>query len=79
MDLMPEDTEGIQQMRKQFKWDVKKRAYICANNDESKRNARVALTVTSGGVTQANIYNGTAPDSQMLLVQLIMGKRGKTG
>ena len=33
----------------------------------------------SGGVTQANIYCGTAPDSQMLLVQLLMGKRGKTG
>ena len=33
----------------------------------------------SGGVTQANICCGTASDSQMLLVQLMMGKRGKTG
>ena len=37
------------------------------------------LCVHSGGVPQANIYCGTAPDSQMLLVQLMMGKRGKTG
>ena len=39
----------------------------------------VELNGTSGGVTQANIYSGTAPDSQMLLVQLITGKTGKTG
>ena len=32
-----------------------------------------------GGVTQANIYCGTTPDSQILLVQLMVGKRGKTG
>ena len=33
--------------------------------------------VHPGGVTQANIYSGTAPDSQMLLVQLVTGKTGR--